>query len=114
MADARPPWTEARQYLKRLQSVRSGGVSATDMEAPCQPELKAKAQLQQAQASLEQSELDLGYTVIKAPISGRIGRTALHHGQSGGPRLGSPLARIVQLEPDPGDLFDERKRLVSR
>jgi RND family efflux transporter MFP subunit len=98
VADAEASLTEARQYLKRLQSVRSGGVSATDLEAAVSSELKAKALLQQAKASLEQSELDLGYTVIKAPISGRIGRTTYTKGNLVGPSS-EALARIVQLDP---------------
>jgi membrane fusion protein (multidrug efflux system) len=73
-------------------------VSATDLEAAVSAELKAKALLQQAQASLEQSELDLGYTVIKAPISGRIGRTTYTKGNLVGP-ASEALARIVQLDP---------------
>jgi membrane fusion protein (multidrug efflux system) len=98
VADAEASLTVARQYLRRLQSVRSGGVSATDLEAAVSTELKAKALLQQAQASLEQSELDLGYTVIKAPISGRIGRTTYTKGNLVGP-ASEALARIVQLDP---------------
>ncbi len=98
VADADASLTEARQYLRRLQSVRSGGVSATDIEAAVSTELKAKALLQQAQASLEQSELDLGYTIIKAPISGRIGRTTYTKGNLVGP-ASEALARIVQLDP---------------
>ncbi len=98
VADAEASLTKARQYLQRLQSVRSGGVSATDLEAAISTELKAKALLQEAKASLEQSELDLGYTVIKAPIGGRIGRTAYTKGNLVGPNTGA-LARIVQLDP---------------
>lgn len=98
VADAEASLTEAQQYLSRLQSVRSGGVSATDLEAAVSAELKAKALLQQSKASLEQAELDLGYTVIKAPISGRIGRTTYTKGNLVGPTSES-LARIVQLDP---------------
>ena len=98
VADADASLTEARQYLRRLQSVRSGGVSATDIEAAVSAELKAKALLQQAQASLEQAELDLGYTIIKAPISGRIGRTTYTKGNLVGP-ASETLARIVQIDP---------------
>jgi membrane fusion protein (multidrug efflux system) len=98
VADAEASLTEARQYLKRLQSVRSGGVSATDLEAAVSAELKAHALLQQAKASLEQAELDLGYTIIKAPISGRIGRTTYTKGNLVGPPS-QALARIVQLDP---------------
>ena len=98
VADAESSLIKARQYLQRLQSVRSGGVSATDLEAAVSTELKAKALLQQAKASLEQAELDLGYTTIEAPISGRIGRTAYTRGNLVGPESGA-LSRIVQLDP---------------
>jgi membrane fusion protein (multidrug efflux system) len=90
--------TRAGQYLQRLKTVRSGGVSATDMDAAVSAELEAKAELQEAQAALEQAELNLGYTVITAPITGRIGRSAFTKGNLVGPESGA-LARIVQLDP---------------
>jgi membrane fusion protein (multidrug efflux system) len=98
VASAEAALTNTSQYLRRLQAVRSGGVSASDLEAAVSDELKAKALLQEAKASLEQAELDLGYTIIKAPISGRIGRTAFTKGNLVGPDSGA-LARIVQIDP---------------
>jgi membrane fusion protein (multidrug efflux system) len=98
VASAEAALTNASQYLRRLQAVRSGGVSATDLEAAVSNELKAQALLQEAEASLEQAELDLGYTIIKAPISGRIGRTVFTKGNLVGPDSGA-LARIVQIDP---------------
>ncbi len=98
VAQAQAALTRARQYLKRVQTVRSGGVSATDIDNAVAEELGARAQLQEAQATLERSELDLGYTTLKAPISGRIGRTAFTRGNLVGPTSG-PLARIVQMNP---------------
>ncbi|MGD8542276.1 MAG: efflux RND transporter periplasmic adaptor subunit [Desulfobacteraceae bacterium] len=98
VASAQAALTNASQYLRRLQAVRSGGVSASDLEAAVSNELKAQALLQEAQASLEQDELDLGYTIIRAPIGGRIGRTAFTKGNLVGPDSGA-LARIVQIDP---------------
>jgi RND family efflux transporter MFP subunit len=90
--------TKARQYLERVRTVRSGGVSASDIDNAVAEELRAKAQLEEAQATLERSELNLGYTTIRAPISGRIGRTAYTAGNLVGPTSGQ-LARIVQIDP---------------
>jgi RND family efflux transporter MFP subunit len=90
--------TKARQYLERVRTVRPGGVSATDIDNAVAEELRAKAQLEEARATLERSELDLGYTTIRAPISGRIGRTAYTAGNLVGP-ASEPLARIVQIDP---------------
>lgn len=98
VAQAQASLTRARQYLKRVQTVRSGGVSATDIDNAVAEELRARAQLQEAKAALERSELDLGYTTVKAPISGRIGRTKFTRGNLVGPTSGA-LARIVQLNP---------------
>jgi len=98
MAEAHAALTKARQYLKRVRTVRSGGVSATDIDNAVAEELRARAKLQEARATLKRSELDLGYTAIKAPISGRIGRTEFTRGNLVGPNSG-PLARIVQLNP---------------
>ncbi len=90
--------TRARQYLQRVKTVRSGGVSATDIDNAVADELQARAQLQEAKADLDLSELDLGYTMVRAPIKGRIGRTAFTKGNLVRPDSG-PLAQIVQLDP---------------
>ncbi len=90
--------TRARQYLRRVQTVDPGGVPATDIDDAISGELQAAAALQKAEAELTLSELDLGYTTITAPISGRIGRTAYTMGNLVGPASG-PLSRIVQLDP---------------
>ena len=98
VAEAEAALKNARQYLQRLKAVRSGGVSATDLETAANQELRASAALQESKANLEQAEINLGYTTIKAPISGRIGRTAFTKGNLVGPASGA-LARIVQLHP---------------
>jgi len=98
LAQAEAVLTKARQYLHRAQTVRSGGISATDLDNAVAEELRAKAQFEQAKANLQIAEINLGYTSIKAPISGRIGRTAFTQGNLVGPDSGT-LARIVQLDP---------------
>lgn len=98
VAQAEAILTKARQYLHRVRAVSSGLVSATNIDDAVAEELRARAQLQGAKANLELSELDLGYTTVKAPIKGRIGRTAFTKGNLVEPDSG-PLARIVQLDP---------------
>ena len=78
--------------------MQSGGVSATDLETAANKELRAKAVLEEAKANEEQARIKLGYTTIKAPIDGQIGRTTFTKGNLVGPESGS-LARIVQLDP---------------
>ncbi len=90
--------TRAINYLKRIQNVRTGGVSATDIESAETDELESRAELQEAISALDIAELDLSYTRISAPIRGRIGATSLTIGNLCGPASG-PLAKIVQLDP---------------
>ena len=86
------------RYLERLRTVRAGGVAATDMDAAISAEQIAKAQFEEARAVLQSAEINLGYTSIEAPISGRIGRAVYTLGNLVGPASGA-LARIVQLDP---------------
>lgn len=88
----------AHQYLQRLQAVKSGGVSAFDLEAAQSNAQQTEARLQEATAALAMAQLNLDYTTIRAPIKGRIGRTAFSRGNLVGPGSGA-MARIVQTDP---------------
>jgi membrane fusion protein (multidrug efflux system) len=59
---------------------------------------EARADLQRQQANLTTAELNLSYTDIKAPISGRIGRSNYSVGNFVGPQSGT-LATIVSQDP---------------
>lgn len=54
----------------------------------------AEAAVQQALAALRNAELQLSYTVIKAPVSGRIGKKSVEVGQR--VQVGQPLMAIVE------------------
>ncbi len=95
---ARTTLIRAEQYLERARTVRAGGVSATDLDNAVAEELRAKAELEQAKADFRLAQINLNYTSITAPISGRIGRTAVTRGNLVNPGSG-PLARIVQMDP---------------
>ena len=58
----------------------------------------AAAQLRSAQAQLRQSEINLGYTEIRSPIDGRIGRINITPGNVVGPSSGA-LATVVSQDP---------------
>jgi membrane fusion protein (multidrug efflux system) len=59
---------------------------------------EAKADVQRQKAALEKAQLDLGYTDIRAPIAGRIGRSTYTIGDLVGPSSGT-LATIVSQDP---------------
>lgn len=98
LAKAQATVKQAGQHLARLQSVRSGGISLGDIEAAEAALQQAQAEQQEAQAVLQLAEIDLDYTRISAPISGRVGATNVTVGNLLGPTSGV-LARIVQLDP---------------
>lgn len=98
VAQAQAELGRSTAHLKRLRAARAESVPATDIDNAVAAELRARAQLAEARATLARSELDLEYTTVKAPITGRIGRTAYTKGNLVGPTSG-PLARIVQLDP---------------
>jgi membrane fusion protein (multidrug efflux system) len=57
----------------------------------------AQAAMAQAEASLEDAKLQLSYTIIKAPVSGRIGRKSVEAGQR--IQIGQPLMAVVEDHP---------------
>lgn len=59
---------------------------------------EAKGSLTQLQAALDKAKLDLGYTDIRAPIAGRIGRSQYSVGNFVGPSS-NVLATIVSQDP---------------
>jgi membrane fusion protein (multidrug efflux system) len=86
--------------LKRAQSLLGtpAGMRSTVDDALAN-QASQQAQLQAAQAQLEQSEINLAYTVIRAPISGRITRTNVTVGNVVNPSSG-PLATIFSQDPE--------------
>ncbi len=98
VAQAKAALYKAEMRLKRLRAARPESVPATEMDNAIANRDAARAQLKEAQAQLELAKIDLGYTEIKAPISGLLGKTFFTEGNLVGPGKG-PLARLVQLEP---------------
>jgi membrane fusion protein (multidrug efflux system) len=56
----------------------------------------ARGRLAQAEANLKQAELNLAYTVIRAPMAGRVTRKTVEMGQVVQP--GQPLLSVVDLD----------------
>ena len=71
----------ARSELNRGQELRQGGnIAASTLQERQQAFLEAQANIQAAQAGLNVAELNLSFTQIEAPISGRIGRKLVTEG----------------------------------
>ncbi|MDI1337006.1 MAG: efflux RND transporter periplasmic adaptor subunit [Lacunisphaera sp.] len=81
LANARAMAAQAQADLDRYQ--RLNDQAAISKEEYVQYETKAettKAQVQAKEAAVANSELLLGYTLIRAPIAGRTGQRLLHEG----------------------------------
>ncbi len=89
----------AKETLNRAKSLLSSpaGQQST-YDAALASEKALEAQVLGAQAQLEQSKINLGYTEIRAPIDGKIGQTAINVGNYVGPTSGT-LATIVSQDP---------------
>lgn len=89
---------EAEKYLRRLQSAKKESVPEKDIEAAQRDVDFFEAQLLSARAALDLAEIDLGYTTVRAPMSGRVTKKNYSVGDYVGPNSGT-IATIVQFDP---------------
>lgn len=79
--------------------VKIDAVSKQDNDQAVAELLQAQADVTAAKAALETAAINLGYTEVKAPISGRIGQSAITPGALLSANQATPLAKIQQLDP---------------
>lgn len=88
--------TVQRQRAEELLKSSAGSVAVRDQRVA--EEKGAQGDQTTAEANLKAAQINLGYTEIKAPISGRIGRAKVTKGNVVGPDSGV-LAQIVSGDP---------------
>jgi membrane fusion protein, multidrug efflux system len=88
----------AAQLQRGEELVQNNNIPRSEVDLRRAQDLMAAAAIQEAQAALEQAEINLSYTEIHAPIAGRIGRSAFSVGNLVGPESGV-LATIVSQDP---------------
>jgi membrane fusion protein (multidrug efflux system) len=74
---------------------------------------EARAASLQAKAAVERARIDLRYTKVLAPISGRIGRSAVTEGALVNMGQAEPMATIQQLDPIYVDVSQASRDLLS-
>jgi membrane fusion protein (multidrug efflux system) len=99
VAQAQAQLENANLTLSRAQELlqRNSGTQVA-VDSALATQRTAAAQVKAAQAQLHQSQINLDYTEIRAPIDGRIGRTSITVGNVVGPTSGT-LATIVSPDP---------------
>jgi len=98
IAEANLPALRLREErFKKL--VASHALGQQDYDDALAALLRMEAQLEFSQAALESARINLSYTPIKSPISGRIGRSRVTEGALVTAYQPVPLAVIQQLDP---------------
>jgi len=99
LAAAQATLANADQQLQRTgELARKGNAPVAQLDQRTAEQGQARAGVMEAEANLRDAQIQLSYTEIKTPISGRIGRAAVSPGNLVGPDTGV-LATVVQDNP---------------
>src|SRR5215831_16319208 len=99
LASAQARLVNADQQLRRaVELAPRGNIELAKVDERRAEQAQAKAAVTEAEANLRDAQIQLSYTEIKTPISGRIGRAAVSPGNLVGPDSGV-LATVVQDDP---------------
>lgn len=121
LARAEAHLAPARLREERFQElVQIKAVSQQEYDDAQAALLQAEAEVESARAALETARINLDYTTVKAPISGRIGRSTVTTGALVTANQADALATIQQLDPvyvdvtqSTADLLRLRQSLAS-
>ena len=90
----------AQAKFDRYQELANvNGVSKQDIDEARSALLQAKAAVASAASAVRTAEINLGYTEVKAPISGLIGRSSVTEGALVTAGQATALATIRQIDP---------------
>jgi membrane fusion protein (multidrug efflux system) len=79
--------------------LKDRAVSQQDYDDALAGRMQAEAAILVAEAAVQTAEINLGYTAVRAPISGRIGKSSVTDGALVTAFQPLPLATIQQLDP---------------
>jgi multidrug efflux system membrane fusion protein len=119
-AGAQVAAAEARVALTRSELERgkqlwdSRTVSQRDLDQRLNAQREAEANLRAAQAALQSARLNLGYTEVRAPVAGRVGKLEITIGNLVAAGPGAPvLTTLVSVDPIYAS-FNADEAVVSR
>jgi membrane fusion protein (multidrug efflux system) len=105
---------QARQQADRVQELRSRNVASPQQSDNAISALaQADADVASARAGLASAQLDLEYSEVRAPISGRIGRALITEGALVSSSSVDNLATIQQLDPVYADVTQSVADLLA-
>ncbi|WP_231382080.1 efflux RND transporter periplasmic adaptor subunit [Sphingobium indicum] len=114
LASAQATAAAAQAKARRYATLSDNeAVSAQDRDDVTATARQAAAAVQQARASLATSNVNLQFTLVRAPISGRIGRTLFTQGALVTASQADPLTTIQQLDPIYVDITQSSAQLLQ-
>ena len=118
LASAKASLESAKAKDERFTALsKIEGVSKQEADDARAAHLQAEASIAQRQAALEVARINLDYTQVKAPITGRIGKSGVTAGALVTANQPEPLATIRALDPifvDLTESSEERLRLRAQ
>ena len=97
---AKASFTQTQSQWARAEELMPDGyISQSDYDLAKASVEKARAAVSLSEAALQQAELDITYTQIKAPFAGKISKPFHAVGDLVSPNITSPLSELVQLDP---------------
>lgn len=114
LANAQATAVAAQAKARRYQALgQTEAVSAQERDDVVAVARQSGAAIQQARASLQTASINLRFTEVRAPISGRIGRSAMTPGALVTASQATPLAIIQQLDPIFVDITQSSAQLLA-
>ncbi len=114
LARAEATRTMSAQKAERQTQLRDRKIASDQTYEIAVAELaQAEADVSAAKAGLDAAELDLNYTQVRAPISGRIGRALITEGALVSASDAQSLATIQQLDPAYADFTQSANELLA-
>jgi multidrug efflux system membrane fusion protein len=102
LAQARAQLSRAQSDFQRAERLHNNdGMSAEEYDRRAAVRSEAEARIASTEGALRGAELNLEFTRVTAPISGRVGRAEITEGNlvEGGPGQIKPLTTLVSLDP---------------
>jgi len=102
LAQARAQLARAQSDFQRAERLHNNdGMSAEEYDRRASARTEAEARIASTAAALRGAELNLEFTRITAPITGRVGRAEVTEGNlvASGPAQIRPLTTVVSLDP---------------
>ncbi len=105
---------QARQHSDRIVELLERKVASAQQQETAVAQLaQAEADVAAARAGLDAAQLDLQYSEVRAPISGRIGRALITEGALVGTGAADILATIQQLDPVYADFTQSAGEMLA-